>query len=77
MFSMIAFANEAAIMNRGRVEQLPDYGEFQKKPLQRIVQLLKHNRNRFFQGDDANRPSSILITTITAQSYGSDILKIG
>jgi hypothetical protein len=70
-FSMVAFANasESLLANRGRVERLPEYGEFEKKPLQRIVQLLKYNRNRYFQGDDVNRPSSILITTITAQSY--------
>jgi hypothetical protein len=68
-FRLLAFANEAQAMNRARVETMPEYGQFEIKPLQRIVQMLKFIRNRFFQNDQENQLSSILLTTIIAQSY--------
>ena len=51
------------------VEPMPEFGGFEKQPLQRIVQLLKHDRDKAFQNDEAHRPSSILLTTIIAHSY--------
>ena len=51
------------------VETMPEFGQFEKTPLQRIVQMLKRDRDEYFQGDPEHRPSSILLTTIITQSY--------
>ena len=51
------------------VERLPDYGAFDKRPLQRIVQLVKYERDRHYSATDSGRPSSILLTTIIGQAY--------
>ncbi len=40
----------------------------QKAPLRKIVQLIKHRRNKEFLGD-SDIPSSILITTMAANTY--------
>lgn len=55
------------------VEPLPEYGAFEKTPLQRIVQLVKHDRDRHFADDAKHRPSSILLTTLTAQAYEREV----
>ena len=69
------FANarslEFVLAKNAYVEPMPEYGEFEKTPLQRIVQMLKRDRDEYFQDDAAHRPSSILLTTITTQSYSS------
>ncbi|ADL45306.1 nucleotidyltransferase domain-containing protein [Micromonospora aurantiaca (nom. illeg.)] len=49
------------------VEALPR--RFFKTTLQRTVQALKRHRDIFFTDDLGNRPSSIIITTLAAQSY--------
>jgi hypothetical protein len=59
--------------NAATVEQMPEYGEFEKTPLQRIVQMLKRDRDEHFQDDPVHRPSSILLTTIIAKSYSSSV----
>jgi hypothetical protein len=51
------------------IEPLPAHGAFDKKPLQRIVQLLKHDRDKYYENRQGLVPSSILLTTITAHSY--------
>jgi hypothetical protein len=61
--------------NEASVEPMPKYGEFEKTPLQRIVQMLKRDRDEFFRDDTVHRPSSILLTTIIAQSYESLVHK--
>ncbi len=53
------------------VEPMPEFGRFEKAPLQRIVQMLKRDRDVYFQDDFAHRPSSILLTTIITESYSS------
>jgi len=64
--------SSAVVMaNAASVEQMPEYGEFEKTPLQRIVQMVKRDRDKYFQDDPVHRPSSILLTTIIAQSYSS------
>jgi hypothetical protein len=40
-----------------------------KTTLQRVVQVLKVHRNRYFAADLERRPTSILITTLAAQAY--------
>jgi hypothetical protein len=50
---------------------MPEYGQFEKTPLQRIVQLLKRDRDEHFQNDLPYRQSSILLTTIITQSYSN------
>jgi Second Messenger Oligonucleotide or Dinucleotide Synthetase domain len=61
--AMVAAANEATI------EAVPQYGVFEKTPLQRIVQMLKRDRDEYFKDNPTHRPSSILLTTITARAY--------
>jgi hypothetical protein len=64
--------SSAVVMaNAATVEQMPEYGEFEKTPLQRIVQMFKRDRDEYFQTDPVHRPSSILLTTIIANSYSS------
>lgn len=52
-----------------RVEPLPPVEGFEKAPLLRLIQLVKHFRNEGYPNDDKERPSSILLTTITAKAY--------
>jgi hypothetical protein len=61
------------LSRRAAVEPLPDHGAFDKTPLQRIVQMLKHDRDKFFQTKAEFRPSSILLTTLTANSYDAAV----
>jgi hypothetical protein len=55
-----------------QIEPLPEHG-FEKTPLQRITQLLKRDRDEFFQSDLKRRPSSILLTTLAAHSYAAEV----
>ncbi len=48
------------------IEAVPTYRV--KTPLQRAVQLLKRHRDNMF-GDDKERPTSIIITTLAAHGY--------
>jgi hypothetical protein len=48
-------------------EQIPDATV--KTTLQRVVQVLKVHRNRYFANDLDRRPASILITTLAAHAY--------
>jgi hypothetical protein len=57
--------------NASYVEPMPEFGDFEKMPLQRIVQMLKRYRDEHYQSDENHRPSSILLTTIITQSYAS------
>jgi len=66
-----AMASEFSLSNRAYVEPMPEYGEFEKTPLQRIVQMLKRDRDEYFQNNATHRPSSILLTTIITKSYSS------
>jgi len=68
---MLRNMSAAVVMANAKtsVEPMPEFGAFEKTPLQRIVQMLKHDRNDHFQNDTAHRPSSILLTTITTKSY--------
>lgn len=52
-----------------RAEKLPTDNFKNKKPLQRAVQLIKRDRDLFFQIDDTYRTSSIILTTIAGQFY--------
>src|ERR1039457_1572694 len=55
------------------VEPLPGHGAFDKTPLQRVVQMVKHDRDKYFEHKEDLLPSSILLTTLTAQSYEASI----
>lgn len=55
------------------VEPLPDHGAFDKTPLQRTVQLVKYDRDRHYAEDAKHRPSSILLTTLTALAYANEL----
>lgn len=53
------------------VEDVPEYDDELKTPLQRVVQILKRHRDIHFQNDSENRPVSIIITTLAAKAYGN------
>lgn len=63
-----ALGERQIIANAAQIEPLPEHG-FEKTPLQRITQLLKRDRDEHFQSDLKRRPTSILLTTLTAKSY--------
>lgn len=52
---------------RASVEEVPEW--LIKTPLQRAVQLLKRHRDVYFQDDFDDRPTSIIITTLSGHAY--------
>lgn len=70
--SLVA-ANSRSYALSASVEPLPEYGAFEKTPLQRIVQMLKHDRDKHFQNDQKHRPTSIVVTTLTTRSYNQAV----
>ncbi|MCE5340158.1 MAG: hypothetical protein LLF92_03410 [Planctomycetaceae bacterium] len=54
---------------KANVEAVPDYKV--RTPLQRAVQILKWHRDIYFKDKD-NKPISIIITTLAAQSYQNE-----
>lgn len=58
-----------AMAKSAEVHQVPEY-EVQT-PLQRVVQILKRQRDVMF-GDDPNKPISIIITTLAARAYQNE-----
>ncbi len=65
---LIALSN-ARIENRASVEPLELQQSFEKKPLQRIVQILKRHRDLYFEKTPDMAVISVIITTLTAISY--------
>jgi hypothetical protein len=55
------------------VEPLPAHGQFDKTPLQRVVQMVKHDRDRYYEDKRALMPSSILLTTLATHSYNAAV----
>jgi Second Messenger Oligonucleotide or Dinucleotide Synthetase domain len=55
------------------VQPLPAHGQFDKTPLQRMVQFLKHDRNKYYQEKTGTLPSSILLTTLITHSYNAAV----
>ena len=60
-------------MKKASVENLPANDSLVKTPLQRVVQLLKRNRDIVFSKDKDNAPISIIITTLAARAYRGEI----
>jgi hypothetical protein len=58
-----------ALAKRAEVHEVPEY-EVQT-PLQRVVQILKRQRDNMF-GDDPDKPISIIITTLSARAYRNE-----
>jgi hypothetical protein len=61
--------------NTATVEPLPTHGAFDKTPLQRVVQLVKHDRDKYYEHQGDLMPSSILLTTLVARSYDAAVTK--
>jgi hypothetical protein len=59
----------AANVKEAKVEPLPKDSSFGKKPLQRIVQILKRHRDIYFEHKQDRAVISVIITTLTALSY--------
>jgi hypothetical protein len=58
-----------AMAKRAEVHDVPEYEV--RTPLQRVVQILKRQRDVMF-GDDPNKPISIIITTLAAKAYDNE-----
>ena len=65
----VARAQLAAALSRD-VEDVPQW--LVRTTLQRVVQLLKLHRDRFFQSNPHDKPASILITTLATHAYGGE-----
>lgn len=64
---------ESLLEKSMRAEKLPADDYKNKKPLQRAVQLIKRDRDIYFQSNDKYKTSSIILTTIAGQFYqGND-----
>ena len=58
-----------AMAERAEIEEIEDFRV--RTPLQRLVQILKRHRDKRYNGD-ADKPISIIITTLAAQAYGNE-----
>lgn len=58
-----------AMAKRAEVEEIEDFRV--RTPLQRLVQILKRHRDKLYNGD-ADKPISIIITTLAAQAYSNE-----
>jgi hypothetical protein len=56
-----------ASMEAAQVDEVPLYKR--KKPLQRVIQLLKRHRDTMFAEKPDSKPISVIITTLAARSY--------
>ena len=65
----VARAQLAVMLSRD-VEDVPQW--LVRTTLQRVVQLLKLHRDRFFRSNPHDKPASILITTLAAHAYGGE-----
>lgn len=65
----VARAQLAATLSRD-VEDVPEW--LVRTTLQRVVQLLKLHRDRFFRHNPHDKPASILITTLATHAYGGE-----
>jgi hypothetical protein len=63
--------DERALASKVEIEPIPQ--DSVKSPLQRLVQLLKRHRDLFYEGDPDDRPSSIIVTTLAAKAYNSEL----
>jgi len=59
-----------ALQKRASVESIPDYKV--RTPLQSSIQILKRHRDMTHEGDPADRPISIIITTLAAKAYNQE-----
>jgi len=60
----LTFLEKAFSANKVEIEEYS-----KKKPLQRAVQLIKMDRNIYFNENPENAPASIILTTLAAQFY--------
>ncbi|MYE77300.1 MAG: nucleotidyltransferase [Acidimicrobiaceae bacterium] len=65
----VARAQLAVMLSRD-VEDVPQW--LVRTALQRVVQLLKLHRDRFFRSNPQDKPASILITTLATHAYGGE-----
>jgi hypothetical protein len=75
----VAFESKRrALMLLEKKALIADIPEFRvKAPLQAAVQILKRHRDLRFANEEDLRPSSILLTTLSAHSYGQESTVLG
>lgn len=61
------YKKQFALMENRAIEKVPDYKV--KTPLQRAIQLFKRHAEVMFANDIEHKPSSIIITTLSAKAY--------
>ena len=65
--------NEKRILIEASIQQVPQYQK-NKLPLQRVIQILKRQRDMMFsdEKDKEDKPISIIITTLAAKAYNKE-----
>ena len=61
----------AMLEAKANVEDMPD-NDYLRTPLQRVVQILKRQRDIAFKNNKDNAPISIVITTLAAKAYNNE-----
>lgn len=63
------------IFDKAQVDDLPNYYK-KKRPLQRVIQLLKRHRDKMFERNSDSKPISVIITTLAGYACtGSESIK--
>lgn len=65
-----AFAKD--LMLKAEIETLPSEKYYEKKPLQRAVQLIKRSRDIYFENIPEYKTSSIILTTLAGTLYSGE-----
>ena len=63
---------KAAIFEAAGVEPVKMKNNKVKLPLQRAIQILKRHRDKMFESDQDDKPTSIIITTLAASAYNGE-----
>ena len=58
------------LMEKAQVDDVPLFK--QKKPLQRVIQILKRHRDNWSKDNPDSKPISIIITTLAAEAYNGE-----
>lgn len=65
-----AYSEQRTFACESKIDPVPKYSK-QKYVLQRVVQLLKRHRDKYF-GEREDKPISIIITTLATKSYNKE-----
>lgn len=63
---------KAALFEAAGVEPVKTKNNKVKLPLQRAIQILKRHRDKMFESNSDDKPTSIIITTLAAKAYNGE-----